>query len=188
MKTYLTTFTLILLIIITGCKNNEDKTSLKEEPKTTDVTVKSDTAGEISLKDNDTVTYKDPVKPLNKITVKDSIGKSKEKEYRLIAYYFHPTARCTTCRNIESYSSEAIQEWEKKNDTKITWKELNIEDSVNEHYVKEYELEFSSLVIAKFTGSRKIKWKNLAETWKLVNDKESFKKYVKFELNQFIKD
>ncbi len=193
MKTYLYTFTLILLIIITGCKNSDDKTSLKEELITTDVKNKSDTAGgilieELSLKDRDTVTFQDPAKHLNKQTVRDSIGKSKEKEYRLVAYYFHPTARCTTCRNIESYSSEAIQEWEKNNDTKISWKELNIEDSVNEHYVKEYELEFSSLVIAKFTGSKRIKWKNLADTWKLVNDKESFKKYVKFELNQFIKD
>ena len=66
--------------------------------------------------------------------------------------------------------------------------ELNIEDSVNEHYVSEYNLEFSSLVIARYSEGRKDKWKNLEETWKLVNDKDSFKKYVKFELNQFIKN
>lgn len=93
-----------------------------------------------------------------------------------------------TCRNIEAYSIEAINEWEEKSGRKVVWEELNIEDSVNVHYVSEYNLEFSSLVIARYTEGRKDKWKNLEDTWKLANDKESFKKYVKFELNQFFKN
>ncbi len=118
---------------------------------------------------------------------KDSIRSAKENEIRLVAYYFHPTARCVTCRNIESYSFEAIQQWEEKNKKQVDWKELNIEDSLNEHYVDEYDLQFSSLVIVKYKGEKKDKWKNLEETWKLVNDKSSFIKYVVQELNQFSK-
>lgn len=124
----------------------------------------------------------------NKKVKKDSTLSKKEVNQKILAYYFHPTARCVTCRNIEAYSLEAINEWEKKNGKKVIWQELNIEDSVNEHYVSEYNLEFSSLVIARYTEGRKDKWKNLEDTWKLVNDKESFKKYVTFELNQFVKN
>ena len=124
----------------------------------------------------------------NKKVKKDSTLSKKEDNQKILAYYFHPAARCVTCRNIEAYSLEAINEWEKKNGRKIIWQELNIEDSVNEHYVSEYNLEFSSLVIARYTEGRKDKWKNLEDTWKLVNDKESFKKYVTFELNQFVKN
>jgi hypothetical protein len=119
---------------------------------------------------------------------KDSIRSAKENEIRLVAYYFHPTARCVTCRNIESYSYEAIQQWEEKNKKNIGWKELNIDDSVNEHYIEEFDLEFSSLVIVKYIGGKRDKWKNLADTWKLVNDKPVFQKYILFELNQFAKD
>lgn len=118
----------------------------------------------------------------------DSLKAFKENEVKIQAYYFHPTARCVSCRNIEAYSLEAIQQWEEKNIKKVAWKELNIEDTVNEHYVDEYDLQFSSLVIVKYVGGRKDKWKNLEETWKLVNDKSTFIKYVMFELNLFNKE
>lgn len=118
---------------------------------------------------------------------KDSIRSAKETEIRLVAYYFHPTARCVTCRNIEAYSIEAIKEWEVQNKKKVVWNELNIEDSANEHYVDEYDLQFSSLVIVKYTGDKKDNWKNLEETWKLVNDKSTFVKYVMQELDEFSK-
>lgn len=116
----------------------------------------------------------------------DSLKAAKENEVKLVAYYFHPTARCVTCRNIEAYAIEAIEKWKEENETPISWKELNIEDSVNEHYVNEYELQFSSLVVAKFTGGKKTNWKNLEDTWKLVNDKNAFIKYVDSELDNFI--
>jgi len=118
----------------------------------------------------------------------DSLKALKETEVKISAYYFHPTARCVTCLNIEAYSLEAIQQWEEKNKKEVAWKELNIEDSVNEHYVEEYSLEFSSLVIVKYVGGKKDEWKNLEDTWKLVNDKSSFIKYVMHELNQFTKN
>ena len=118
----------------------------------------------------------------------DSLKSLKETEVKILAYYFHPTARCATCRNIEAYSYEAIQQWEEKNKKKIIWMELNIEDSVNEHYAEEYNLQFSSLIIVKYVGGKKDKWKILEETWKLVNDKVTFIKYVIYELNRFIKE
>lgn len=115
----------------------------------------------------------------------DSIKAAKENEVKLIAYYFHPTARCVTCRNIEAYAIEAIEKWEEENKIHVTWKELNIEDSVNEYYVNEYDLQFSSLVVAKFKGGKKTNWKNLEDTWKLVNDKKAFIEYVDSELDNF---
>jgi len=118
----------------------------------------------------------------------DSLKALKENEVKIQVYYFHPTARCVTCRNMEAYSIEAIQQWEEKNNKNVAWKELNIEDSVNEHYVDEYSLQFSSLVIVKYVGGKKDKWKNLEETWKLVNDKSTFIKYVMHELNQCNKE
>jgi len=191
---YILSYTLLVLLI-TGCKDESQKQS----------TV--DTTSEVSgnkITGTDTIkseTQKDSVKTAQIQTIKDTNitdpGKKNKKDstlndikdtQRILAYYFHPTARCVTCRNIEAYSVEAINEWEEKSGKKVVWKELNIEDSVNKHYVDEYELQFSSLVIARYTEGIKDKWKNLEETWKLVNDKESFKKYVMFELNQFIKN
>ncbi|MEO8513955.1 MAG: nitrophenyl compound nitroreductase subunit ArsF family protein [Ignavibacteria bacterium] len=186
----------ILFLIYIGCNKSSDKTgSIDSTQNKADSII--DMTNEQSKSVNtftDTLLIKkdkDKEDSLRSILTKrrnDSLKANKENEVKLIAYYFHPTARCVTCRNIEAYSIEAINEWEENSGRKVVWKELNIEDSVNEHYVDEYNLQFSSLVIARYTEGRKDKWKNLEETWKLVNDKDSFKKYVIFELNQFIKN
>lgn len=201
---------LLCSFFISGCRETPQKTgtsdSSSQDPGS--IIAKNDTIGGINAKDrlsgenqstlqsktessiqsttqstpNDTVNHKKS--PIGKLdtTIQEI------KTQKLMAFYFHPTARCVTCRNIEAYSLEAIKEWEERSGIKVTWQELNIEDSVNTHYTEEYNLEFSSLVIARYTDGRKDKWKNLEETWKLVNDKEQFKKYVKVELNRFIKN
>lgn len=185
----------VFLLLVSGCKDETQKQStidsnsqVSENNVIQTVIIKTGIRKE-SLITMQTTPVKDTItaKPEKK-NKQDSTQKIKEDTQRILAYYFHPTARCVTCRNIEAYSIEAINEWEESSGIKEAWKELNIEDSINEHYVNEYNLEFSSLVIARFTEGRKDKWKNLADTWKLVNDKESFKKYIKFELNQFIKN
>ena len=187
-----------LLYLSFGC-NKEDNRN-KSDGSTDSIVKVPDTLSSIndSVISNNIVKA-DSIAEHKKIAVTDTAANNRKKntkdtlktkvdDTKLIAYYFHPTARCMTFRNIEAYSIEAINEWESKTGKTVIWKELNIEDSVNEHYVEEYSLEFSSLVVAKFDGSGKKKWKNLEETWKLVNDKETFIKYVKFELNQFNKE
>lgn len=186
------------ILLSAGC--NKEITRYKSDSSTNSVVNASDTLSSVidSVVSNNFVksdgssqdkkiAVTDTAAINRKKNIKDTL-KTKADNTKLIAYYFHPTARCVTCRNIEAYSIEAINEWEIKTGKKITWKELNIEDPVNVHYVEEFSLEFSSLVVAKFEGSNKKKWKNLDETWKLVNDKETFIKYVKFELNQFNKE
>lgn len=186
----------VLLLVHSGCNKEHDKTGSIDSSanKTDSITNGAKEQSNLVNPVNDTLLIKkekDKADSLRSIITKrrnDSLKAAKENEVKLIAYYFHPTARCVTCRNIEAYSIEAIEEWENKTGKKVIWKELNIEDSVNEHYVEEYKLEFSSLVVAKYAGGKREKWKNLEQTWKLVNDKPSFIKYVNFELNQIIKN
>jgi hypothetical protein len=178
-----------LYIFLSCNKTEQEKNVIPETPVKTDIG--QDSAKTNPLIDTTPALKHDSIKaPKNaeKKRRNDSLKALKETEVKILAYYFHPTARCVTCRNIEAYSYEAIQEWEKKNKKKVTWQELNIEDSVNEHFVKEYSLEFSSLIIVKYVGGKKDKWKNLEETWKLVNDKNSFIKYVMHELSRFAKE
>jgi hypothetical protein len=186
---------ILFVLLISGCKEDNQKQSTIDSSSqfSENTVVKTETIKPEIQKDSiiseQSPTIKDTGKTKHgKKTINDSTLNKKLGTQRILAYYFHPTARCVTCRNIEAYSIEAINEWEEKSGRKVVWEELNIEDSVNEHYVSEYNLEFSSLVIARYTEGRKDKWKNLEDTWKLVNDKESFKKYVKFELNQFLKN
>jgi hypothetical protein len=103
----------------------------------------------------------------------------------LSVYYFHPTARCKTCLDIEAYSKESVDSWKKSFNGKVIWTALNIDEKENEQYLSRYDLKFSSLVISLTMDGKEIAWKNLENIWELVNDKNAFINYVTKELELF---
>lgn len=117
----------------------------------------------------------------------ESSGISKSNKSEFVTYYFHPSARCETCLNIEAYSQNAVKSWSVNNKREVVWKALNIDDPTNEHFRNDFNLQFSSLVLAEFQDGKIVKWKNLEEIWNLANDKSKFISYVNIELNLFIK-
>ena len=109
---------------------------------------------------------------------------------KVIAYYFHGTFRCTTCRTIEKYSKEAIEHYfasELKNGT-LEFKPLNVEEAENRHYIQDYQLYTRSLVLARYKDDKQMEWKNLSEVWSYVRDKEKFYQYVKNETERFLQE
>lgn len=109
---------------------------------------------------------------------------------KVIAYYFHGTFRCTTCRTIERYSKEAIEKYfakELKNGT-LEFKPINVEEPENRHYILNYQLFTRSLVLVRYKDDKQEEWKNLTEIWSYVRNKEKFYQYVKDEIENFLKD
>ena len=109
---------------------------------------------------------------------------------RVIAYYFHGTFRCTTCRTIEKYSHDAIQQYFsiELDDGKLEFRPVNVEESENRHFIQDYQLFSKSLVLSLVTDGKEAKWKNLTDIWTLVKDKDKFFQYVKNEVEGFLKE
>jgi hypothetical protein len=104
-----------------------------------------------------------------------------------VVYYFHGTSRCHTCRTIEAYADESVRAAfapELSNEA-IQWKPTNIDESANEHFIKDYQLYTRSLVVVD--GSNPKRFKNLDKIWQLVGDKPAFLKYVQDEVRAFRK-
>jgi hypothetical protein len=109
---------------------------------------------------------------------------------KVIAYYFHGTYRCITCRTIERYSKEAIERYfaqELKNGT-LEFKPINVEEPENRHFIHDYQLYTRSLVLVRYRDDKQQGWRNLTEVWAYVRDKEKFFQYVKDEINNFLKE
>jgi len=104
------------------------------------------------------------------------------------AYYFHGNQRCRTCRNIEAYAEEAIQNGfaEAIKDGRLKWKVVNIDEQENEHYVQDFQLVTRSLVLQEKTKGTQERWKNLSRVWELVRNKEAFEEYVQEETRAFL--
>lgn len=111
-----------------------------------------------------------------------SCGKNKvENKNIYTAYYFHPTARCESCLNLEAFLKELIET--KYSKEGFEFKEMNIEQKENEHFKKDYDLKFSSVIILNKENN---KWKNLDSVWSFTDNKEKFFNYTSKEIELFI--
>lgn len=112
------------------------------------------------------------------------------KDTHVIAYYFHGTFRCPTCRKLEQYSKETIETNFKDvlASGRLEFKVVNVEDKGNEHYAKDYRLYTKSLILSLVKDGKEIKSENLTKIWEYVGNKQKFIDYVKVEVENFLKE
>lgn len=107
---------------------------------------------------------------------------------RFVAFYFHGNVRCPTCRAIETQSKEALEAAfpDKIELGVLEWKAVNTDEVWNAHYITDYNLQFSSLILAEIANGETLRWENLEKVWELVHDKESFMEYVQSSAVKFM--
>jgi hypothetical protein len=105
-----------------------------------------------------------------------------------IAYYFHGERRCKTCRTIEAYAEEAVRlSYGKQIEAgTLEWQAVNMEKPENEHFVKEFGLTSSSVVLVEMKGGKAVRHEILEEVWFKVRDRTDFFRYVREEIRDFL--
>ena len=122
---------------------------------------------------------------------KDAKADSTQKpKVKVTAYYFHRTHRCRTCLTIEKYAQQALEHYFKKELTegKLEFKPMDMEKAENRHYVKDYQLYTSSLILSLRKKDKEVKWENLEQVWFLVKDMEKFFLYVKDKAKPYLQE
>ncbi len=109
---------------------------------------------------------------------------------KVIAYYFHTTYRCASCKKIEAYSREAIETGfvEELKTGILKFESINVDESKYKHYIDDYRLYAKSLIISRLEDGKQIEWKNLTKVWQLLRNKEEFFKYVRDEIGAYLKE
>jgi hypothetical protein len=115
---------------------------------------------------------------------KDSTGTKPE----VVLYYFHGTRRCNTCRTIESYAQEAVEGKFKEalEAGTLNWTVLNTDESDNAHFVKDFGLVSSSLVLVEIDAGKVLRHEILQDAWTLVRDKPRFIEYVQGSIGEYL--
>ncbi len=108
---------------------------------------------------------------------------------KTIVYYFHGNMRCKTCKTIEAFTRETLENKFKENlkNGSMELKVVNVDKSDNTHFVKDYQLFTRSVVVSNKKNGKEINWKRLDRVWELVKDKAAFLKYVQSEINSVMK-
>ena len=97
--------------------------------------------------------------------------------------YFHRTARCPTCLDMEAYAAEAAAHFPAERKAgRILFRAINLDDESNRHYEQDYALEFSSVVLSRRVNGQETAWTNLPAAWSVVGDKPNFIAYVETEI------
>jgi hypothetical protein len=108
--------------------------------------------------------------------------------HRLVAYYFHRTQRCKTCLKIENYAHEALKDAFPKSlkSGELEWHAVNLEEPAHEHFVEDFQLASSSLVLVDTQDGKQKEYRNLERVWELVGDEFEFKAYVEARAMVFL--
>lgn len=106
----------------------------------------------------------------------------------VVAFYFHGNVRCATCRKIEAYADEAVQQGfpQALENGALDWRVVNIDDAENRHFVQDFQLVTRSVVLVEYRDGTVIRWKNLDKVWQLVRSKDTFVEYVQGETREFL--
>jgi pyrroloquinoline quinone (PQQ) biosynthesis protein C len=90
---------------------------------------------------------------------------------------------------MEEFSGYAIQDdfLEELKNGQIEWRAVNMQLPENQHFVKDFQLRMSSLIIVRFKDGKQVEWRNLEKIWDHVGDMNDFVKYVQSNVKAFLK-
>ena len=114
---------------------------------------------------------------------------SPEGNRKVVAYYFHGRVRCVSCMKIESLSGKVIRErfpGELRTGL-LAFREVNVEEPGNRHFIDDYRLVSQSLVIVEYRDGRQVRWKNLEKVWTLLGSEKEFFPYVQEGVSSYLK-
>ncbi|MBD3315899.1 MAG: hypothetical protein GF344_08945 [Chitinivibrionales bacterium] len=113
---------------------------------------------------------------------------TKEREQRLIVYYFHTTYRCPSCNLIESLTKTAVEIGfaDHLESGRIEFRSINIDTDGNKHFARDYKLYTKSVVLSDLQNGKETHWKNLEQVWKLLRNRDKFIAYIRNEVQAFL--
>ncbi len=115
--------------------------------------------------------------------------KQQLSQRKIIAYYFHGTRRCRTCKKFEALTKTVLQNnFQTELDKGILeWHAVNIDEKENKHFIKEFNLYTKAIVLVEISDKEQSNWKNLEQIWQFIHNEDQFKKYILSETKMFIK-
>lgn len=104
-------------------------------------------------------------------------------------YYFHGKVRCSTCKKIEHYISDAMGSKFKKliSEGKVKFEVIDYSKKKNQHFEKNYDLFTQTMIVSLVKNGKESKWKSSDKIFELSSNQDKFTDYVESEVNEYLK-
>lgn len=109
---------------------------------------------------------------------------------KVIVTYYHGTNRCYTCRKIEAVSRAAVEKAfaAKISAGEVVFRTVNFDLPENSNIIKEYSLVSQSLILARESDGKVVRWSNLDKIWRLARDEDALADYVVESVEAYLAD
>ncbi len=104
----------------------------------------------------------------------------------VVVINFHGTTRCASCEEIGK-EAHAVVEKDFASDLqsgRMKWQVVNYDEPANRHYVQDYGLVSSTVVVVRREGGRDVVWRRLDAVWDHVFDAPAMNSYLRREITQ----
>lgn len=93
---------------------------------------------------------------------------------------FHGEKRCRTCIAIGDLARKTIDEQfaAEQQAGKVRWEQINYDEPAHSHFVKDYGLVSSTVLVTLWKDGKEVKWNRLDAVWDHVDDGPTFRAYV----------
>jgi hypothetical protein len=106
---------------------------------------------------------------------------------KVIVYYFHGERRCRTCLGIQETIARTIKDRFAAEiaSTALSFQDIDYEAPGNEHFVKEFDLSFSTMVVTARKGQTLVKWEN-TKVWDYAQDQPALADYTEKQIRAYL--
>lgn len=98
---------------------------------------------------------------------------------------FRGSSYCPTCDTMEELARELLASYTDRDGARVPFLVVNYEKPENEHYLFDYDLYTTTVVLIEQRNGREERWKNLQDSWEYAEKKGGFKEYLARELADF---
>ncbi len=107
---------------------------------------------------------------------------------RVVVYYFHGNRRCRTCMGIQRAIQTTVNErfTTETASGALVFHEVNIDEPANAHFIKDFDLSSSSMVVVARSGEKTVKWENCSEVWPLAHDEAALGSYAEKQIRSYL--
>ncbi len=115
-------------------------------------------------------------------------GTAIAKQVKLL--YFHRRFRCPECERIEAGTRKALQAHFPKalKEGRLVMEVINLDEPGNEHYTKDYNFFFNTIIVVNTENGSERGFKNLEDVWKIYEDEQVLSQYIKDQVGDYLVD
>jgi hypothetical protein len=116
------------------------------------------------------------------------VSAATEQPDRVVVYQFHRRFRCEECYKLEKAIGETMSTYfpGQLAEGKLVFNVVDLDTEGNDHYEKEYDFFYNTVIVVDVRGGENVRFKNLEKVWSLANQRDQLIEFIRSEVDGYL--